>query len=84
MHRRRNYRKPVTTKLPASVAIAMTGEAAVTIGATTGGTRVVVAEDVGNFVRSVAVGTVTVALAVVAIAATPVRAIFRSRRKACG
>jgi hypothetical protein len=34
MHRRKNYRKPVTTKLPASVGIATTGD----VG-TTGGNR---------------------------------------------
>ena len=98
MHRRKNYRKPVMTKLPASVAIATTGDVGTT-GANHGATTdaipavvvvvAVVVRDVVIFARSavaVAVGTATVdsaAEAAVTGIAIPDRASCRSRRKAC-
>lgn len=91
MHRRKNYRKPVTTRLPASVGIATTGDVGTTgvnRGATTAGTRVAV-EGVVNFVRSAEAvaaeiaSVVSVAVADVTGTAIPDRANCRSRRKAC-
>ena len=50
MHRRKNYRKPVTTKLPASVGIATTGD----VG-TTGGNRGVMTAATTGVIPAVAV-----------------------------
>lgn len=95
MHRRKNYRKPVTTKLPASVGIAMTGDVVTTVGnrgvttvVTTGAIPAAVARDAVNSARSaepVAGEIATVVSAAVAGIATAirVRANCRSRRKAC-
>lgn len=93
MHRRKNYRKPVTTKLRASVGIATTGDVGTTgvnRGAMTAGTRVAAAvvEGVVNFVRSaeaVAAEIASVVSAAVAVGpgtAIPDRVNCRSRRKA--
>lgn len=98
MHRRKNYRKPVTTKLPASVGIATTGDVGTTganRGVTTAGTRVaevaVVAQDVVNFVHSAEAEAVAAEIASVVSAAVadatgiaiPDLVSCRSRRKAC-
>lgn len=79
MHRRKNYRKPVTTKLPASVGIATTGDVGTTGGspgvmtaATTGvipaavEAAVAVARDAVNSVRSAAVVVAEIAIVVLA------------------
>lgn len=94
MHRRKNYRKPVTTKLRASVGIATTGDVGMTgvnRGAMTAGTRVAAAvvEGVVNFVRSAEAvaaeiaSVVSAPVAVVTGTAIPDRVNCRSRRKAC-
>ena len=99
MHRRKNYRKSVTTKLPASVGIATTGDVGTTgvnRGAMTAAIHVVVAvvavvavADAVNFVRSgeLVAGEIasvaSVVEAVVTAIAIPGRASCRSRRKAC-
>jgi hypothetical protein len=95
MHRRKNYRKSVKTKLPASVGIAMTGDVGTTgvnRGATTAAIPVAVAvavRDAVTSVRSAEVVAAEIASVVSAAAgdatviAIPDRANFRSRRKAC-
>lgn len=93
MHRRKNYRKSVTTKLRASVGIATTGDVGTTgvnRGAMTAGTRVaeaaVVAQDVVNFVRSAEaaeIASVVSAAVDATVTAIPDLANCRSRRKAC-
>ncbi len=96
MHRRKNYRKPVMTKLPASVGIATTGDVGMT-GAnrcvTTAVILVVVVavvQDAVNSARSVEPVVeeeiASVVSAVVGDAtgiAIPDHANCRSRRKAC-
>jgi hypothetical protein len=96
MHRRKNYRKSVTTKLPASVGIATTGDVGTTgvnRGAMTAAIHVVavvaVVADAVNSVRSgeLVAGEIasvaSVVEAVVTAIAIPGRASCRSRRKAC-
>ena len=94
MHRRKNYRKPVTTKLPASVGIAMTGDVGTTgvnRGATTAAIPAVVVAAVvrdavtsARSVEAVEIASVASAAAGDATAiASPDLANFRSRRKAC-
>lgn len=96
MHRRKNYRKPVTTKLPASVGIATTGDVGTTggsPGAMIAAIREVAVEvqvaDAVNSVRSgelVAGEIANVVSAAVVVGtgiAIPGRANCRSRRKAC-
>lgn len=98
MHRRKNYRKPVTTKLRASVGTATTGNVGTTganRGATTAGilaaAAAAVERDAETSARSAEVEAeaaeiVTGVSAAVADAtgiAIPGRANCRSRRKAC-
>ena len=98
MHRRKNYRKSVTTKLPASVGIATTGDVGTTgvnRGAMTAAIHVVavavvaVVADAVNSVRSgeLVAGEIasvaSVVEAVVTAIAIPGRASCRSRRKGC-
>jgi hypothetical protein len=95
MHRRKNYRKSVTTKLPASVGIATTGDVGTTgvnRGAMTAAIHVVAVVAVADAVNSVRSGELvageiasvaSVVEAVVTAIAIPGRASCRSRRKAC-
>ena len=98
MHRRKNYRKPVMTKLPASVGIATTGDVGmtgenrcVTTGAIPAAAVVVVAAvdaviSVRSAEREVVEGIASVGSAAaeaVTVIAIPVLANCRSRRKAC-
>lgn len=97
MHRRKNYRKSVTTKLPASVGIATIGDVGTTgvsRGAMTGVTPAVVVAVVRGVVSSgrsaeaaaaeivIVVSAVVAAVTVIAIA-IPDLANCRSRRKVC-
>ena len=89
MHRRKNYRKPVMTKLPASVGITMIGDVGMT-GAILVVVVVAVVQDAVNSARSVEPVVVeeiaSVVSAVVGDAtaiAIPDHANCRSRRKAC-
>lgn len=95
MHRRKNYRKPVTTRLRASVGIATTGDVGTTGGSPDAMTVAIheaaaVAGGVVNFVRSAEVvaaeiaSVVSAAVGVVTAIAIPGRANCRSRRKASG
>lgn len=97
MHRRKNYRKSVTTKLPASVGIATTGDVGTTgvnRGAMTAAIHVVavavvaVADAVnsvrsGELVAGEIASVASVVEAVVTAIAIPGRASCRSRRKGC-
>ncbi len=97
MHRRKNYRKPVMTKLPASVGIATTGDVGMT-GAnrcvTTAAILVVVAvavvQDAVNSARSVEpvveeeiASVVSAVVGDVTGIAIPDHANCRSLRRAC-
>ncbi|PAW66189.1 MAG: hypothetical protein B9S38_14040 [Verrucomicrobiia bacterium Tous-C4TDCM] len=95
MHRRKNYRKSVMTKLPASVGIATTGDVGMT-GAnrcvTTAAILVVVAvvQDAVNSARSVEpvveeeiASVVSAVVGDVTGIAIPDHANCRSRRRAC-
>jgi hypothetical protein len=94
MHRRKNYRKPVMTRLPASVGIAMTGAVGTTGGNRVATTVAMTAVTLGELaaVAGVAANSARSAVAVVAvvtgalaagIGGMPGRVNCRNRRMGC-